>query len=64
MYARLISATLLENQQYTDEDYIITEYKKNPVNGGEEQGVVVKKQGDPLRKTADGKVLLYAVPKE
>ncbi|KAK3304464.1 uncharacterized protein B0T15DRAFT_494927 [Chaetomium strumarium] len=44
-----------DNQQYTDEDYVITEVKKNPATDEEARGVVIKAQGEPLVKTADGK---------
>jgi hypothetical protein len=48
-----------DNQQYTDEDYVITEVKKNPTTDDEARGVVIKAHGEPLVKTADGKVVLY-----
>jgi hypothetical protein len=48
-----------DNQKYTDEDYTITKYKKNPTTDEESEGVVVKEQGKPLVKTDDGKVILH-----
>ncbi|KAK4239265.1 hypothetical protein C8A03DRAFT_32677 [Achaetomium macrosporum] len=47
-----------DNQQYTDEDFVITEVKQNPTTE-EAKGVVIKAQCEPLVKTADGKVVLY-----
>jgi hypothetical protein len=53
-----MKVTIKESQQYTDEDYTITKYKKSPSTEAEKEGIVVKKVGDPLVKTADGKVVV------
>ncbi|KAK0610393.1 hypothetical protein B0T17DRAFT_620874 [Bombardia bombarda] len=51
-----------ENQPYTDEFYIITKWKVDALD--DDEGVIVKKAGDPLVLNEQGEVVLSEINEE